>query len=365
MRPTQLDAVTVEYPSSGRLVACFCGERVSRSIVPHFKRCHEELWSEWVATFVALRGSGNSSKDVMRTFQAGDGKLLFSWTVIERAIREAVESGSLSFTPPPKAVVRTWQPVDFELERTTVWDFPKRGDWAVHSGDYRGNWPPQLVRNLIERYTQPGDLVVDGFAGGGTTLIEAWLLNRPSIGIDVSNLAMQFMRAKLGEMEALARDDERVTLDPAHRPLPYQGCAQDLVSILDKLGIAQERPKLVCLHPPYLDAIRYSNDHPQDLSLLHDVDSFLAELQSIATRCLKVLREYGTCALLIGDVRKDGKLIPLGLRGLDCFQEAGFEPKEVILKTQHHDRSSEFYKSRNGGLLMAHEYLFILKPHSF
>ncbi|MEN3001165.1 MAG: hypothetical protein ABDI19_04895 [Armatimonadota bacterium] len=31
------------------------------------------------------------------------------------------------------------QPEPFELERTTVWSFPERGDWATHKGNYRGN----------------------------------------------------------------------------------------------------------------------------------------------------------------------------------------------------------------------------------
>lgn len=43
----------------------------------------------------------------------------------------------------------------------TVWSFPDRGDWATHVGNYRGNWSPHIPRNLILRYTQPGELVLD------------------------------------------------------------------------------------------------------------------------------------------------------------------------------------------------------------
>ena len=52
------------------------------------------------------------------------------------------------------------------------------------------------MRNIILKYTQPGDLVLDAFMGGGTTLIEAWLLNRRSVGIDVSKLAYQTTSAR-------------------------------------------------------------------------------------------------------------------------------------------------------------------------
>ena len=46
---------------------------------------------------------------------------------------------------------------DFELEATTIWSFPKRGRWAPHKGDYRGNYAPQIPRNVIERYSKQGD----------------------------------------------------------------------------------------------------------------------------------------------------------------------------------------------------------------
>jgi len=44
---------------------------------------------------------------------------------------------------------------------TTVWSFPKRGSWATHKGDYRGNWAPQIPRALMLMYTKPGDIVLD------------------------------------------------------------------------------------------------------------------------------------------------------------------------------------------------------------
>ena len=54
--------------------------------------------------------------------------------------------------------------------------FKDRGDWATHSGKYRGNWSPYVPRNLILRYSKPGDWILDQFMGSGTTLVEAKLL---------------------------------------------------------------------------------------------------------------------------------------------------------------------------------------------
>ena len=47
--------------------------------------------------------------------------------------------------------IKKFEPEDFKLERTTVWSFPDRGDWATHKGNYRANWSPYIPRNLILR----------------------------------------------------------------------------------------------------------------------------------------------------------------------------------------------------------------------
>ncbi len=73
------------------------------------------------------------------------------------------------------------QPEQFKLEETTIWSFGERGSWATHKGDYRGNCPPQVPRNLILKYTNEGDIVLDSFCGSGTTMIETKLLNRKGV----------------------------------------------------------------------------------------------------------------------------------------------------------------------------------------
>ena len=57
--------------------------------------------------------------------------------------------------------ITKWEPEDFELEMTTHWSFPKRGDWATHDAKWRGNWSPYIPRNIILRYSQDGDLILD------------------------------------------------------------------------------------------------------------------------------------------------------------------------------------------------------------
>ena len=74
-----------------------------------------------------------------------------------------------------------YKPEQFELEETTIWSFKERGNWATHKGDYRGNCPPQVPRNLILKDTKEGKIVLDTFCGSRTTMIETKLLNRKGV----------------------------------------------------------------------------------------------------------------------------------------------------------------------------------------
>lgn len=50
------------------------------------------------------------------------------------------------------------------------------------------------------------------------------------------------------------------------------------------------------------------------------------------------------CAVMIGDVRKHGKVIPLGFWMMECFLNAGFSNKEIIIKEQHNCRSTRYWE---------------------
>jgi hypothetical protein len=52
-------------------------------------------------------------------------------------------------------------PENFEQECTTVWSFARRGNWATHKSKYRGNCAPEVVRNLIIRYSNENDFLLD------------------------------------------------------------------------------------------------------------------------------------------------------------------------------------------------------------
>ena len=61
---------------------------------------------------------------------------------------------------------------------------------------YPARFSPPFVRAAIHAFSQPGDWVMDPFAGGGTTLVEALATDRNALGIDISALAAFICKAK-------------------------------------------------------------------------------------------------------------------------------------------------------------------------
>ncbi len=66
---------------------------------------------------------------------------------------------------------------------------------------YPAKFVPNLVKKLIEQYTTTSDLVVDIFAGCGTTLVESKVHGRRSIGVDINPVARIITRAKITPIE--------------------------------------------------------------------------------------------------------------------------------------------------------------------
>ncbi len=359
-RPIEIGKTKVYYMGQTRRIVCFCGTECKVSILPHLRKEHHAVWNEWRNRFVELRNRGLNYRQIMYHFLSGNDQLLFSWRVIEQEMSKILDERPDILKVVEKGPIHEWNPSDFRLERTTIWDFRTRGNWAVHDSSYRGNWPPEVPRNLILKFTKPSDLVLDPFVGGGTTLIECWLLNRRSIGIDIYPIAVKIAQTKIDEM-AREANFSLIPLDPNYRPIVLEGDSQKLDVLLRKGGIKSGSVDLVCAHPPYLNSLRYST-RKGDLSMLSNKRRFLAAMVEVAGNLRRALRSNGICVILIGDVRRRGKLIPLGLDLLRVFLDRGFRLRDIIIKAQRRDFSTEFYRQSPWfEHSLAHEYLLILQ----
>ena len=248
--------------------------------------------------------------------------------------------------------IRAFSPSHFKEEWTTLWSFKNRGNWATHSSEYRGNWSPYIPRNIILKYSKPGELVLDYFCGGGTTAIEAKLLSRKFIGIDINPKAIEMAKRKV-DFEVPKQLFNYEIFEPELKV----GDARDLSFLSDN------SVDLICSHPPYANIIHYTNLNEGDLSFL-EVDQFLDEMSKVAKESYRVLKPSKKCAILIGDIRKKGFVIPLGFKLLDVYLNAGFKLREIVIKQQHNCKTTGIWYNKSlkyNFLLLAHEYLLVFE----
>lgn len=75
---------------------------------------------------------------------------------------------------------------------------------------YPARFSPMFARAAIKAFTEHGDTILDPFAGGATSLVEALALGRNAVGVDISQLAVFLARVKTS---LLSRRDINVILD--------------------------------------------------------------------------------------------------------------------------------------------------------
>ena len=115
-------------------------------------------------------------------------------------------------------------------------------------------------------------------------------------------------------------------------------------------------------HPPYADIIKYSKNIKEDLSRL-ELNDFLYQMNLFSKECFRILKDNKYCAVLIGDIRKNKNVIPLGFDIMNIFIQNGFALKEIIIKEQHNCKRTDFWSQnvKRDFYLLAHEYIFVLK----
>ncbi len=227
----------------------------------------------------------------------------------------------------------------FILETKSIWSFPQRGNWGTHKGDYRGNWSPYVPKNVILRYSREGDLILDQFVGSGTTLIEAEAANRRCIGCDINESALAISRQRIvnKSIPLLKIDARKLT------------------------GIEDNSIDLICTHPPYAGIIKYSKDIKEDISLMN-INEFYNAMVKVSEECFRVLKKGKYCAIMMGDIRQNGYIVPLAFNVMNIFIKTGFKLKEIVIKEQHNCKSTEYWAKisiERNFLLIAHEYLFV------
>ena len=220
------------------------------------------------------------------------------------------------------------------LEATTLWDYPKQSYGKTPKGNnkYAGVTPAFIIWNLVQRYTRPGDLVVDPMAGSGTTVDVCKEEGRQVIGYDIA---------------------------PAH-PEVIQNDARNI-------PLPNDSVDMVFIDSPYSDNINYS-DHPDCIGKISCEDErFFDELDKVAAEIHRVLKPGKVMAWLIGDQWVKKRFTPVGLKLYERLCKY-FETVDLICVVRRgqssntglwHNRARRF-----NFYLRGFKYLFIMRKPS-
>jgi SAM-dependent methyltransferase len=324
-----------------------CSVTVDRGIRNHILSTHGR--EAWHAAVVAAKEQGLPDPEIGTRFY-------ISFNTLQEIITEAY--GVNVSVLKGRKKIRSWEPPGFHEEATTVWSFKRRGDWATHDGRYRGNWSPYIPRNLILKYSKPGETVLDFFVGGGTTAVEAKLLRRRCIARDINPVAVGLTKENTSFVVPQTLLDQP---GPVLEPDVTVGDARRLA------GIEDNSVDLICAHPPYAGIIKFCSKIDGDLAHM-SVQEFLANMAKVAEESWRVLKPGRNCAILIGDARKSKCVVPIGFETIRVFLDAGFILRDLVIKRQHNCKTTGFWYAKSlehNFLLLAHEYLPIFeKPKS-
>ena len=147
-----------------------------------------------------------------------------------------------------------------------------------------------LAEALISRLTDPGDTVLDPFAGYGTTVAVATRLGRRAIGVELLPAHVSIARARAGSGATV-----------------IEGDARHLLSLVD------ERVDLVLTSPPYMAAA----DHPENPMTGYattdgDYGTYLGEVADVCAQGVSLLRPGGRLVMNVANVvDADGRVTPL------------------------------------------------------
>lgn len=186
------------------------------------------------------------------------------------------------------------------IESTTLWDFPKQsyGIRAKGNNKYAGVTPALIIYNMMWRYTEPGDLVVDPMCGSGTTIDVGEEEKRRVIGFDIGPTRPDIIQN-----------------DARHIPLDDNSV------------------DMVFIDSPYGDNIKY-NEHPDNIGHISaESDEFYNELEKVMQEAHRILKDGKVLGWLIGDQWVHGMFTPVGFKIYESLCKF-FEPVDLICVTR-------------------------------
>ncbi len=254
--------------------------------------------------------------------------------------------------------IKKWKESDINVD--SLWLINERDKRGKHSNKYHGNFIPQIPYQLIKRYTKKQDIVLDMFLGSGTTLFECENLKRNFIGLDINEDIITFVEDKMEQSSKINFDIQNCDTS---NPTDFDN---KIKKSLNKLN--SKRVQFVIMHPPYLDIVKFTNKN-EDLSQISDLTQFVKIFNKVVQNALNYLETNRYFAIVIGDVYKKGKVIPLSFYVMDAIKRNfKVKLKGIVVKNIEGNRG----KLGKGGIwkyralnsdyyIFKHEYIMVFK----
>lgn len=299
------------------------------------------------------KGAENVSKELALTGQPP--------TLEDLAVGEPLPSKILPYSD---LDVSRWREYE-DVETDSLWLFNSRERQNGHQNDYHGNCVPQILTQLLTRFTKQDEVILDLFLGSGTSAIEAVNLGRRAIGVELKPDMAAYVRDKL---EAQGKSTKVEIINGDSSNADWTGHA--IRRALKKLE--REQVQFLFLHPPYGDIIRFSESE-QDLSNAASTNAFLEQFEAVCRLGYEMLEPGRFAGLVIGDKYAAGELIPLGFLCMERMNRSGFKTKSIIVKNitgneKAKGRMNNLWRYRalvGGFYIFKHEYVMLFqKPKS-
>ncbi len=250
--------------------------------------------------------------------------------------------------------------IDKELNVDSLWLIPERDKGGKHANVYHGNFVPQIPNQLIRRYTNEGDCVLDMFMGSGTTLFECETLKRNFIGFDINQEAIDYVHSKMIDSNDIKYQINNCDVTDS------VAFSKDCLNSLNKIG--KSSVDFLISHPPYLDIINFTKQD-NDLSNISDSTSFIAKFTLAMQNALEFLKINGYFALVVGDVYKKSEVVPLGFYLMNAVKNNfKVKLKGIIIKNIEGNKGKlgtyniwKYRALKSDYFLFKHEYIFVFK----
>lgn len=251
-----------------------------------------------------------------------------------------------------------WRELDINVD--SLWIMGPRAKGGKHTNVYHGNFAPQIPNQMIRRYTEEGDIVLDLFMGSGTTLYECETLKRNYIGFDINQEIIDFVEDKMTDCHdiqySIHNCDVADTVNFSHY----------VESDLKQFG--KKKIDLLIVHPPYLDIVKFT-DKPEDLSSISDINIFLQKFIIVMKNALAYLKSRKYFVIVIGDLWRDGEVMPLGFYLMYAMKKHfKCKLKGIVVKDMVGNRAKigmeslwKYRALKSDNYLFKHEYLFVFK----